>query len=595
MENIIWALDDLVPFIKHPDGVVRHWVADYLNKHYPHQAGPFVLDLLDDEENFASWKAITLLEKTGEGEKYGPPLLEVFKQGQNQNLWHIAEALAKLAYEPAIPALINHIHTKKESATHKKYLPSFIERIVASLAQFKGEDIRQALWDFLQNHPDSLGGWISLFEVALPEDIPNLIAHYRTKVDKDNHHLSRLAQHWDLSDLFFGLQQDIEYEVDPAEMLETSEWYLETPLNLSQKFLTSFDNIVRRKFAGFYPIAATELRQHLEKQGHDIESWFQTWQNGGDLRAYQRRIVLALSILDAFAQQPRAKLSQRIEEGCFGLSLFMAALTDKDEVTYIEQAEDKLTAVLSLLTTRREQVSDIVVEQAVAQGKAIIPPLIEVLDRKEPSYSTVRALQALEKLAEQNPADCEPAIPAIMALLNRDQWDDICELIGTSLATIGPAAVPALQRDLRQTDDSTRQIYFTGALGDIGTESCAKFLVDVINSGAVVEEIHLIALLDTGSAEAIVPLYTLWQQDTEDRLLAEHLLILCQLHGIDKPEIAIWREISEREHQRQNELMDMFSAEGDITEEVLSNLKGDGDGGFSLPDLPPLPTWQIKK
>ena len=78
-------------------------------------------------------------------------------------------------------------------------------------------------------------------------------------------------------------------------------------------------------------------------------------------------------------------------------------------------------------------------------------------------------------------------------------------------------------------------------LGQIPTESSARAILDWIAEGDEVDEMQVYTLSSIGSPSAIEPLYALWEPD--DALLAEHLLILCELNGVEKPELAEWRRL----------------------------------------------------
>jgi hypothetical protein len=52
---------------------------------------------------------------------------------------------------------------------------------------------------------------------------------------------------------------------------------------------------------------------------------------------------------------------------------------------------------------------------------------------------------------------------------------------------------------------------------------------------------YALALANIGSASAIEPLYALWREAPGFTPLTEALLILCQLHNVDKPELPVWR------------------------------------------------------
>jgi hypothetical protein len=87
-------------------------------------------------------------------------------------------------------------------------------------------------------------------------------------------------------------------------------------------------------------------------------------------------------------------------------------------------------------------------------------------------------------------------------------------------------------------------------------------------------------LAHIGSASAIEPLYQMWNPG--DHLLAEYLLILCELNGVQKPESPEWRRLVEAQDERLSKAMP-----GEVSLlEGLKNLAG---------PLPPIPTWQLEQ
>jgi hypothetical protein len=62
---------------------------------------------------------------------------------------------------------------------------------------------------------------------------------------------------------------------------------------------------------------------------------------------------------------------------------------------------------------------------------------------------------------------------------------------------------------------------------------------------------HITSLSDIGSPLAIEPLADLWESGHAlDTLLAEALLVLCELNGVKRPQLSEWRRVSEAEEER---------------------------------------------
>jgi len=119
------------------------------------------------------------------------------------------------------------------------------------------------------------------------------------------------------------------------------------------------------------------------------------------------------------------------------------------------------------------------------------------------------------------------------------------------------------------------QIYLTGVLEQMPTEGAAQGILDWLKDGEPLDEMHVVALAGIGSPSAIEPLYRLWiEGHDQKRLLADYLLVLCELNGVRKLELAEWRRSVEVEEARMTRI---FNG----TEPLVN---GDGStGGESLP------------
>ena len=139
--------------------------------------------------------------------------------------------------------------------------------------------------------------------------------------------------------------------------------------------------------------------------------------------------------------------------------------------------------------------------------------------------------------------------------MHDEQGDFALESGARALAAIGPAAVGPIVEHLRDGDD-TRQLYLIGVLSEIPTKSAAQGILAVLEDGEPFDEHIGVALANIGSPSAIEPLYDLWKlSDGQDTLLAEYLLMLCELNGVSKPELPMWRKITRSEEERIDRLI----------------------------------------
>jgi HEAT repeat protein len=254
-------------------------------------------------------------------------------------------------------------------------------------------------------------------------------------------------------------------------------------------------------------------------------------------------VVHSLLLFELFAAHPSPQPAVRQRESGLGLALLSKLGIGRDDQALLDAADDQASALLSILAQDREYVLPDIVERVAALGPQIVPRLTAMLDPGGFGWGMLRAIQAIERLARLHPGSCDAAVPGLVALLNDDQGDFVLEGASHALEAIGAPAAPVMLAHLRD-DDMARQIFLTGALQQIPTESAAQAILAWLADGEPLDEAHVTTLEGIGSPSAIEPLYALWKSEP-DQVLAESLLVLCQLHGVSKPELPEWRQAVE--------------------------------------------------
>lgn len=580
MEQLLWSFEDIKRFANHPDAPLRSWAVERLIKLFPDRAGDVFVTMLDDKGRHIVSKALNFLAKTGEPEKYGPILLEHLQRADGEHFGRLAMALAGLGYRPALPMILAYVNQDDKHVSFSEYLS-----LTHALGEFGGDEARQTLWTLLEqagSSTEAVSPLIgALLQAAQPEDIPRLIQHYRTLPFDDGWRspLSAFAASAEAA----RLVQEIQYEVENglAAMLERAEWWLGAPLSLSETCLDDLEKAFDNDYSGVAEILLREMRRLVEERGDDLAGWQALWVAGERPAGYRQRALYTLFILEGLADHPPTDLAQRQRESTLGLGLLIQIQlsVESDDQARLEAATDKTEALLAILTRSREHVLPEVAEQVVALGPEIVPRLIDLLNPEDFSWRAVRIARVIERMARLHPGSCDAAVPKLIACIHKEQGDYMKETAAAALEAIGPAAVELINKHLRRTRDMSREIYLTGALGEIPVESATQVILDKIEAGKPVEETDLGALADIGSASAIEPLYQMWKPG--DHLLAEFLLILCELNGVQKPELPEWRRLLKAQDERVAKAM---SGEISIAE-GLKNLTG---------PLPPIPTWQLE-
>jgi hypothetical protein len=255
-------------------------------------------------------------------------------------------------------------------------------------------------------------------------------------------------------------------------------------------------------------------------------------------------------ILKAFAARPNPYLEQRRQESSLGFALLCQLSLDRNDQAQLDASEDQATTLLDILTENRDNLLPDIIERVAALGPEVVPRLIERFDPEDVGWGSIRIAEAIEQLARRYPGSCDAAAPMLVEAIHDEQGDFLLEAISAALEAIGAPAVQPMIEKLRD-DDISRRIFLTYSLGQIPTESAVRAILDWIADGLLVEEMHITSLNDIGSPLAIEPLAALWESDHYlDGILAEALLVICELNGVQRPELPEWRRVVEAEEAR---------------------------------------------
>lgn len=578
MEQFLWSFETVKRFTNHPDVPLRLWAVDRLIKLFPDRAGDVLVTMLDDEGRFIAAKALDFLAETGETEKYGPILLEHLQRADGEHFGRLAMTLARLGYRSALPVILAYVNQNDKRVGFSEFLS-----LTHALGDFGGDEVRQTLWEQLEQVGSSTGAATPLIEALLraaqPEDILRLVRHYRTlPIDESwRNPLSAFSASVGAA----RLVQEIQYQAEKglSAILERAEWWLDAPLSLSETTLTDLKKAFDDDYSGVAGILFREAQRLTQERDDDVTGWQAGWSAGERPAGYRLRTLYTLLILEGLSDQSVTDVAQRQKESVLGLGLLAQLSVESDDQARLESAADKAEVLLSILNQSREHVLPDIVDQVVALGPEIVPSLIELLNPEGFSWSDVRIARVIEHMARLHPGSCDAAVSKFIACIHEKQGDFLKEAASDALEAIGPAAVPLINNHLRRTRDMSRQIYLTGALGEIPVESATQVILEKIKAGKSIDEMELGSLAHIGSASAIEPLYKLWK--TGDHLLAEYLLILCELNGVQKPELPEWRRLVKVHEER---IAKAMSGEFDVLG-GLNNLTS---------PFPPIPTWQLE-
>lgn len=558
MEQLLWSVDDVARFVDHPDLPVRRWALDRLRKRFPTQAGEPMVTLLDDSNLYIALMASEFLSKTGDEKRYGPIFYERLRHAEGVRFGYLSEALARLGYREALPLILARL----ERARQEREVLDVDEflRLVNALGMHGGDEARQALREILEGLSRNLlwAGAVmqALLSAAMPEDIVRLVHVYRSwpADQRDSRQLGTFA-----SAVGAGrLAQEAGYALKDGfdAVLERITWWLGSEPELSEECVEGLARAFKRGYKDTFRVLLREARRIIEQRSDDLEEWQATWEAGDRPEGYRRRVLFTVLILKAFAVSPDPHLEQCIRESSLGLALLCQLSIDRDDQARLNAAEDQTETLLAILVEDRENVLPDVIERVAALGPEIGPRLVAMFAPDDAGWGPIRIARAIERTARLYPGSCDAAIPVLLEAIKGSHGDYLLEACSDALEAIGPAAVQPMAERMRDDDDA-RQIYLTYSLGEIPTEGAARAILDWIADGLPVGEMQITSLADIGSPSAIEPLRGLLKSGGrhQSSLLAEALLVLCELNGVQRPELPEWRRIVEASEARQSQAL----------------------------------------
>jgi hypothetical protein len=572
-EQLLWTFDDVVRFIDHPDLPVRRWALERLTKRFPNQAGNAMVVMLDDADDYIARTAAEFLSESGDGTRYGPLLLERLRRSRGRRFGYLAETLANLGYRQALPLIMGRVERARRDREDVDSME--FRYIVEALGVLGGDKGRRTLWKIADSLPPDDRLWDSalvraLLNAAQPEDVIRIVQVYRhwSAYDQDYVCLGAFA-----SAVGAGrVAQEAEYATQEgldATLKRIAGWLGQEPV-LSEECREDLRRAFKSDHIETFGILLREARRIVEQRGDDVDGWLEAWDPDEPPLGYRRRTSLTILILSTFAAHPSAYLEQRVEESSLGVALLCQLSLDRNDQARLDGSKDQAETLLSILTDDRDNLLPDIIERVVALGPEVVPRLMERFDPDDPGWGPIRIAQAIAALARRYPGSCDAAALVLVETIDDEQGDFLLEAVCEALESIGAPAAPAMMERMRD-DDISRQIYLTYSLGQIPTESAAQAILGWIADGQPVEEMHITSLETIGSSLAIEPLSALWDSGHPlDTLLAEALLVLCELNDVQRPQLSDWRRVSEAEEERFSLNLAAFGTQVTLTGQALS-------------------------
>ncbi len=581
-----WPFETLTTLVAHPDRPVRHWAMDRLLARYPAEAPGALLPLLDDADSFLVLRSAEAIADSGDAERFHAPLVERLREARGERFGRLAEALAKLDPEAARPWLLERARRGKDGLDLDEYL-----HVAAGLGHAGGPAERQALWEWLAAYSrDGVGARAvvdAILAAGQPADVRRVVQRLRAwpltgRVWRTS--LSVLPAAAGAGRVF----EEMAYAADegvPAMLARAATWLGRRP-PLDPDRVRALTALFPSRPAAVFPELLAEAQRLTQARGDDVAGWRAAWNAGARLTGYRRLAAFTLVVLEAF-HAPLVPRPERLpQEAMAGLALLCELSVGQDDEGRLAAADDRQRALIKLLAQDRENVLPGIVEQVADLGDAAVPALAILLTPGASEWGAIRAARALALIAQRQPEACTHAIPHLLDRISDDEGDFLLEACSAALAAIGPAVVDPIAAALN--GDLTREIYLTGVLGEVGTDRAAEVILGLVDrrqpSSPRDIEMYSAALTDTGSAMAIPRILALWRPG--DPHLAEHLLVLHAVNGLDHEELPEWRRLAAAEDERVARLTGSLQRRFHDPE---AEFPGDAEGEPLLPPpgLPP--------
>ncbi|MDO8585780.1 MAG: hypothetical protein Q7T82_01960 [Armatimonadota bacterium] len=542
MNELLWSFDQLREFLKSDDLHVRRWAVERLTKLFPDQSQEPLVGVLNDPDKLVRIDVLRFVEDVGHNLRLGDELTQALRRADCQDFGRIACTLASIGHHDGLPIVLEHLVDHNRS---RKQMPfDEFAGLVPALGVWGGDEARQYLWSAVRGmRKDSMGLHsvvAALLIGGMPEDASGLAATYRSRSypDETTDFFGGFASAVGASRLLDEVEHGLKSGLDAA--LERAHWWLGDPPLLSDECMSELRKSIKNDYRGALNAMACESIKLVCDRGEDSTAWVGDWLSGNRPTGYRQRTVITQFTLTAFAANESSAPARRKEEVALGLALLCQLSTDRDDEAAYQSAEDKAAVLLAILSANRETVLDDVIHRVSDLGPEVVPSLVERFDPSGPGWGHIRIARTIERIARWNPGSSDAAIPMLIEAVNNNQGDFMLEACADALSAIGPAAVGQIAPRLMD-DDIARKIFLCGALGNIPTEASAQAILNMLAQGEPFDEMHANALLDIGSKSGIHALEEAWENDGLD-YMSEYLLVLCEVNGIDHPEVPNWRQ-----------------------------------------------------
>ncbi len=558
--DYLWTFDDYQQRLHHENYFVRHWAFNNIEEQYPDQKTQAAALLIGDSNRHLNIEAIRALGKLG-GEANEQRLLALYSttDDPNQRSW-LTLALAEMRSPRFLSQLLAEMQAL-DLSTFNTRLYSVAYPNIEALGFYNEPTTTALLWQLLESHSvdDRFTGHVvtALLKHPEPTTVPRILQRWQqlTPQDKSWSQVGgALAAVIEQERLFEGLP----YETDlPAQWKMIAEWF-EQPVALPAAVEAAVTHFAAATEADTTPDPSALLAAYWQAmqataaaRGDDPVAWLTTWSAGATPSGYQARTLYCWQALETLTtlSGTTAADAQQAAFVVYATLLFAHYLVDENDeqkLVALQDEDAQQDALLEILASPRKIVLADIVAQVAAFGPAVVPQLVALLS-EERLWSTMRALQAIEKIARAHPGGADSAADAVLDLLrDDDQGDFITEAAADTLRAIGPAVIaPAVAN---WPDHFTYDIFVTNVLANIPVQASVDILEARLRAQETMTELEWGSLVDLGQLQSIALIREHF--DGEHPHIATALYTIGALHDLADPAMELWGRLADAEEKR---------------------------------------------
>jgi tetratricopeptide (TPR) repeat protein len=554
MPEPLWQCADYLKCADHKSPLVREWALDGLEYHYPGQGLPVALKLLGDPEEDVFEKAALYLAEHAT-EKECPVLLEAFLTGKTKARPAYLKALGRVGYVQATPQLADRLEVSRDQ-NEIIALSGVLGLLGDSTAR---EALRGALLRVKKDPLIRSGVAYSLGRLGQMEDLREIVAacldcYKEASSDRDCRGLADVVGLRGLAASLAGIwAKRVKVQ---RELLDCAMAYFgpDFPVNwFSSRDMAPFWGEVTgaSRLDTLAGAVLDTARQVIRNQRWDENTLLADAAQIGGKNPYRQLAGLRWLLLNCFQQE--APRLDRVPEETAGILLacLFALAADRDcgELPAATPPAEREQRLLKLLCGSRPEVSPVVTDEVVSLGGWVARDLAGALTKELDGSGAKRVIQALCRIARQNPQACLTAAPVLLMVLENDDALDLMDDCVDALAALGPDVLPLIDRAFQDHSRSGARFHLLGVLRRLPYPEAVTIMLKQEKLLFTAVESYCHTAQNLGSADFIDLFRREWHPG--EFLTGETLLLLAGLHGQQIPELPDLRREYRQELQRE--------------------------------------------